>query len=511
MTRIKKFLIENYAIFLILIFGAVLLSININKPFIGHHDFNSACFSQIAHNLTRYSIFDTKLGLVSGSGPLDPNHLSFSSCTHNVPLYPWLLALSFYLFGQGEFQARIISVVASLGILLFVYKITEKLFAEKLGLFSKPAAVLAAILFVTSPMIIYFGSNVFPEPQAIFFSLASFYFFILWLEKKRTRDFCILLITSSLSMFTVWGSYFLPPLLVLYYLIFEKKKDFKKILAFGLLPIFIFGLFLVHLFILQGANFVPGLSFAFSSRLNVSLPKSPETLSAKLFFIEESHRTIAYYSKTTILLSFGWLLLQVKAMAKGRHDKKSFLLVTLMLWGLAYPLFFQKAADIHDYFLIYLAPFIAISASVLGLQIAGAVKSKNISRLILILLVLGLPLVQILQTKNFTYTLLTTSGNKPGMELGNLVSKNTAFPDKILVLSGQFGAFFGVFTNYYGDRTITYSDYSLSDFKKEQVDKKYDYVVYIDGRDTKEDVANYLTNDYPFMKKDIFTVFKTKK
>lgn len=506
--KLTKFLIENYAISLILIFGAFLLSININKPYIGHHDFNSAFFSQIARNLTRVNIASSKLGQVLGSGPLDPKHLSYY--IDNVPLHPWLIALSFRFFGQGEFQARIISSLASLGSIFFIYKITKKLFAEKLGLFSKSAAILAGLLYVTSPMFIYFGSNVFPEPLAIFFSLSSFYFFILYLAKRRVLDFYLLLISSTLSLLTVWGSYFLVPFLILYYLVFEDKKDIKKILIFAFLPFIVFGLFLLHLLILRGTNFVPPLASAFTSRLNIP-SQGGFQISSKSFFWEEFHRTLAYYSKTTIALSLAWFLLFAREIVKKDYIKKSFLLLSLMLWGISYPLFFRQAAFIHDYFLIYLSPFIAISASVTAVTILKKVKPKNAAHVVTILFVIGLPLIQFSQTKNFTSALLSTNGSKQGMELGRMLAKSTGPEDKILVLSGQFGAHFGVFMSYYADRIIDYQDFVLSDFQKQQVDKKYGYIVYIDGRDTAKDVDNYLIASYPSLKNDIFTLVKTKQ
>lgn len=496
-----KSLIENYAIFLILILGAVLLSINVSKPFIGHHDFNSAFFSQIARNLTKVNIASSKLGLVVGSGPLDQKHLSYY--IDNVPLHPWLIALSFRLFGQGEFQARIISSLASLGSALFVYKITKELS-------SKSAAALAGLLYVTSPMFIYFGSNVFPEPLAIFFSLTSFYFFILWLAKKRVFNFYFLLISTTLALLTVWGSYFLVPFLVLYYLVFEHKKDVKKILILAMLPVIIFGLFLLHLLILRGASFIPALLFAFTSRLNTPFQGGSQ-ISPKVFLTEEFHRLIAYYSKTTLALFLGWCLLFAKEIIKKEHNRKTFLLLILMLWGLSYPLIFQQAALIHDYFLIYLSPAIAISAPVFSMQILKKMKTKNAVQFTTLLLIIGLPLLQFLETKNFSSALLSSNANRQGYWLGQMLAKSTGQKDRILVLSDQFGAHFGIFTSYYANRWIDYRNFVLSNFQKQQVDKKYDYIVYIDGRETPQDVDNYLVASYPYVKNDIFTLVKTKQ
>lgn len=504
MTKIKKFLIENYVIFLILIFGAFLLSINVNKPFIGHHDFNSAFFSNIARNLIRYDIKNTKLGLVLDSGPQSPYH--FNYYTHNVPLHPWFLALSFRLLGQGEFQARVISIIFSLGALFFVYKITQKLF-------SASTAILAGLFFTTSSMFIYFGSNVFPEPQTICFSLGSFYFFSCWLEKRGKWDLYLMLMLTVLSLLTVWGAYFLVPFLALYYFLFESKKGIKTIIFFTILPFIIFSLYLGYLFLItNGSGFVSGLKTAFLFRLDNLDGGGGNNIPFRSFFAEEMHRALAYYSKTTIALVLGWALLLVMDIAKKRYVKRDFLLLSLLFWGLSYPLVFHQAAFIHDYFLIYLSPFIAIAAAVFIAKFLRLLRIKSgTAKLLVVFILFSFPLFQFLQTKNFTSALLATSENKQGMELGFWLAQNTNFQDKILVLSGQFGAFFGVFTNYYGDRVIIYSDYSLSDFKKEQVDNKYDYIVYIEGRDTLPDVKSYLAGKYAYTQDNIFTIFKTKQ
>lgn len=497
LNRIKV----NLSFILIFLLAAFLLSINVNKPFIGHHDFNGALFSQIASNLTKYKISETKLALASGSGPQTSQ--SFEYYTHNVPLHPWLISVMFLFFSKGEWQARLLSVIFTLASLIFVYAIAGRLI-------SKLAGLLASLFFVSSAMFIYFGSSVFAEPVGIFFCLGSFYFFILWQSSKKSSHFLILSFFTFLSLISVWASYFLTYILILYYLIFNKRKELKKIMFLVLLPVFVFLLFLFYIYLHTGSLFGGGIIEAFLFRSNIS-PHERSYFTLGNFVLEETHRLVAYYSKVTILLTISWFGLILIKITKREFQSRDFLLLALFLWGISYPLFFRNAAYIHDYFLIYLAPFLALSSAYFLIHIYSFIArlKPNFKTYILVLIFL-VPFASFLQIKNFANALIASNANRDGYELGILLNKKTSYYDKILVLSGQFGAHFGIFTNYYANRNIIYQDTTLVELKEKNLDKKYDWVVFVKNRDTKEDVRDYLSQHYPEVTMDLFEIFKTK-
>lgn len=85
-----------------------------------------------------------------------------------------------------EVWGRLISILASLGSLVFLYLIVKKYLGRKVGL-------LAALFFAISPFNIYFGRTILPESSMVFASLGMIYFFDSWLGKKSIFNFQFLL------------------------------------------------------------------------------------------------------------------------------------------------------------------------------------------------------------------------------------------------------------------------------------------------------------------------------
>lgn len=492
----KKLLIEFFPLGIILLLAAFLISQNLNKPYIGHHDFNGAFFSQIARNLNEYAIWETKLGM-----PMETIGTRFNYYTHNVPLHPWLLTLSFAILGQGELQARLISFIFSLACIVVLYKI------EKF-LFSKLSAVLTSLFFTLSAMFIYFSTSVFPEPQAIFFSLLSFYAFIKWTKTAKNSHYQIALVSTVLALLTVWGAYFLPWLLVAYYLMYAKKKEYKKIILIFFIPPIIFLSYLTHIKILTGSFFGGGLIEALFFRLNTN---PEQAIPISTFIKEEAYRSMAYFSKTTLFLVFVWFTLFAKRLFTKKISQSDVSLIILFVWGVSYSLVFSNAAYIHDYFLIWALPFIAASAGYVLVTLYERLKNKNsIFTFTAIIFIFLFPFAQFLQIKDFAKALMLSSANTQGRDLGLLLNGKTSPTDAILVMSGQFGAHLGVFTNYYSQRTIAYKDFQLDNFKNGNVDENYNIIVYVDGRDTPIEVNSYLSGKYHKEKTSIFSIYNTK-
>ena len=85
--------VSKILIIIILILAFKLLLVNIDKPFWGHHDWNSAVYSNIARNYIRYGYLETKFGQVTNADLQDKK--SFSYITHYPPLLPILINFSF--------------------------------------------------------------------------------------------------------------------------------------------------------------------------------------------------------------------------------------------------------------------------------------------------------------------------------------------------------------------------------------------------------------------------------
>lgn len=478
-----KIAFKHYRLAIIICVSLIFFTINLQKPYIGHHDFNSSFFSIIARNLSRYSFMETKLGQVLNTGEASPNEFSFY--THNSPLYSWVLATDFKIFGVGELQARSLSLLFTLGILILIYAITKKIYSEQ-------TAHLASLFFAFSAIAIYFSTNVFPDLQGIFLSLLAYLTFLVWLDNNKIHFYLACLVLNFLSYSTIWGSYFLTPFLIIYYLLVHNGKT-KCVVPFVILPFASFGVFLIHNQILQGHLLFEDLKTSFLSRTNIA--HSAYSVPLGSYIRHEVAIFLAYYSKLTALLALIWILFFLKKIRQGNVNTSHFKLLILLFWGLSYILFFRQASYIHDYFLIYLAPFVSIAAADIIESLYKLPHLKRVfqkyqvpaSTLILI------PLVQLILVTNYSLALLKGEGNLDGYIFGSAIKKETAFSDKVLVLSREFGDYFGVFTSYYSDRSLSFQD--LHNVDLEKIEKNYNYVVLPEGRKMDLELKNYLLNN----------------
>jgi len=139
------------------------------------------------------------------------------------PLYFWLTLPFFKIFGVGEWQTRIVSVLAAIGATFLVYLLGKKLFSGRAGLFS-------AVVFLSLGQVAGRFSEGNLDALLVFLFLLTFYFFLLGSEKK------IFIIFSGITLglgFLVkgWLLGLFPFLLIFFYsLISQRKIQFQRLL-----------------------------------------------------------------------------------------------------------------------------------------------------------------------------------------------------------------------------------------------------------------------------------------
>ncbi len=132
------------------------------------------------------------------------------------PGYPYLIYLSYLLFGVHDIQAMMISgFLGSLSIIT-VFMITYLLFRNE------RAALYSAIVFAFIPFDIFLSSTGTVRPTSLFFSGLAFLFYLFALRKDSIRLWSLAAVTLSLSIYMRQENYLLIIPMVLVY-IFEKK------------------------------------------------------------------------------------------------------------------------------------------------------------------------------------------------------------------------------------------------------------------------------------------------
>ncbi len=159
------------------------------------------------------------------------------SITSKPPLFYWILALGFKLFGINEFGLSILhSIIAGLTVLL-TYLIAKELYTERIAFWS-------ALILLTSAQFFYQGRSPLYDMPLTFFIAAAFYCFILY-EKQRKPIFYFLIPIFTGLAFMIKGpvGLALVGVVLLIYVIWSKK--IKKYLNWYLVSAIIVFLLIV--------------------------------------------------------------------------------------------------------------------------------------------------------------------------------------------------------------------------------------------------------------------------
>jgi hypothetical protein len=144
---------------------ALVLGSEINRPWINGADYNGAVWSQAAHNTLRAGLIETagaSSGFYFGPLPIPP----WGYYLHHPPLLHLAIAALFSLFGEHEWVARLVPIACSLASLIFFWLLVRSCGGQRL-------AALASVVFACLPMQIRYGAMVNFEPCVLMLMLGA--------------------------------------------------------------------------------------------------------------------------------------------------------------------------------------------------------------------------------------------------------------------------------------------------------------------------------------------------
>ena len=110
-----------------------------------------------------------------------------------VPILPFLTAVSYSVLGVHDQFARIWAFLFSLGAMFFFFKLAREYLDEF-------AATVAFAFFVLNPLLVDISTAVQPEGLMLFAYTAAAYFFVRWLRHESARDFWPAAAMTALSL-----------------------------------------------------------------------------------------------------------------------------------------------------------------------------------------------------------------------------------------------------------------------------------------------------------------------
>jgi len=155
---------------------------HVDYPVVGYHNWKEAHYLTEARNFARNGFFKHGVFIPEWDYPgygvqIDGAH------TDALPMLPLITSVFFRIFGPSLLIARLIAILASTSVILFMFLLVNKLFKRK------DLALICALLTAINPLLVFFGRQV----QVINFALPCMvlaaYFYVSWRENFKTNQF----------------------------------------------------------------------------------------------------------------------------------------------------------------------------------------------------------------------------------------------------------------------------------------------------------------------------------
>jgi hypothetical protein len=185
MSSLKAWLIEYYALLLVLCSGLIVRLYQITNPI---NDWMSFRQTQTASTILNYYRDGINILLPRVNSIGDPGILVLE-----FPLYQAIGALIYKLTSPDIIYIRLFSIACCLVTAVYLYKLVQRFF-------DKETALYAAIFFLFAPLSIFFSRTPMIESFASMLSIMFLYYFIIWIEQKKPYFLVFGIILASLAL-----------------------------------------------------------------------------------------------------------------------------------------------------------------------------------------------------------------------------------------------------------------------------------------------------------------------
>lgn len=335
-----------------------LLTINLGARWYGHQDANGQWISAVMRNYALYGAAEMNFMPVINAGPIE-SEADFMYNLH-PPLMLWLIALLTVPAGLSEAVVRFVPICFTLlGIALF-YALSRRLYSAQQARWS-------AALFTFTPMLLYFGRM--PNYEAFTVPLLLAYVVALydWLRQPTRTAWSALMILSWLTAWVDYAVLFLTAAFALLAWFSVPPKRRLAVVIIAAMP-FIATLAHVAFYAYQWNGVIAALLDRFVWRTSsVAMQAETGAFSAFDYSFKTFVRLVILYTPAGVFLG----VVGAGMAARRRWDWGAKIMFTWLGGAFAYLLFFRNASFIHDYYFVYLAPPLALAASVALLASRG--------------------------------------------------------------------------------------------------------------------------------------------
>ncbi|MBA3873436.1 MAG: glycosyltransferase family 39 protein [Anaerolineae bacterium] len=353
---------SNQWMILVLVVMWALLLLYVNMPWLGHHDANGVWLGSAARNLLIYG--PSQIGLVPllNRAPIPPDLPNYY--VHHPPLIVWTTAGFDLLFGMAEMSARLVSVFSTLISIAAFYVMCRRLYDAGSGL-------VCAILYAFTPMMIYFGRMPDHEPMSLAFLMLFGAVYVNWVRVPTPRRWWWLAVLVIAAIWTSWACVFVIGAFCFFGLWTVRPKQRLALIGLGVVMLLAI-IALLAFYRVQYAATFDDLISAFNWRTS-TVSEVSDSFTFVEFAVETTVHVVAGGTMALLILTLIGIIPALRV--KNRLQQTTIL--ALAASGFAYILVFRSASYVHDYYKIYLIPFMAITAAC---AVVTAYRNRRIRR-----------------------------------------------------------------------------------------------------------------------------------
>jgi 4-amino-4-deoxy-L-arabinose transferase-like glycosyltransferase len=359
--------------------AAFLMSFNLSQPWVSNYEDNGLVFMSAALNDIRYGLGPAKGELLvdtatlNAQNPLGIPGVPASQEFHYLltgPITPYVYAnhppligptilLSLLVFGYHFWAVRLVPLLYSLGSVLLFYALVKRLFDRRVALGS-------TFLFVTYPMLAYFGRNVCFESPVLFWMLVLLYSYVRWHSEPRrrwrpgTRRRWLALMAVAVVFGTLydWPMIFFAVILWVVDVIAERRLSGALALSTLLPACVTFVALIGQIYWAFGGTLHPLLDIFLLRSGSTGYGSGLDGMIAWLKRVIDQN-TYGYGYWSLLAMPFAMVFAIQQARQEGLTLRIRLLAITC-LCGLSNVLVFREGAFVHAYWQQYWLPFFAL-------------------------------------------------------------------------------------------------------------------------------------------------------
>jgi len=209
---------------IILAMGLAVRLINLNTPLVDAHSWRQTFTAMIANNfyLHGYKIMYPEV---------DYNGNDSGYVASEFPVYPFIVALLYKIWGMHDALGKAISIAFYLLSSILVFFLFRKYSSESTARWS-------LIFYLFLPLNIFYSQAFMPESMMMFCSIGTVYFFDKWAQKRNIIYFLFAAVFFTLDILIKPFTLYL--LLPLGYLFFKDNSGIKKTKLLQIYPFLLF-------------------------------------------------------------------------------------------------------------------------------------------------------------------------------------------------------------------------------------------------------------------------------